>query len=177
MKLERHGNILQIIFNRPEHRNAYSVAMRDAFYQSLQLLDIDKEIDKVIVSGEGDCFCVGGDINEFGVQQDTSMAHAIRSTHNVAYLLMRHASSIEFHLHRACIGSGIELPAFAHRVVANENSFFQLPEITMGLIPGAGGTFSILRRIGRQRLVHWALSARRIDSETALAWGLIDEIM
>ncbi|RLB42987.1 MAG: enoyl-CoA hydratase/isomerase family protein, partial [Deltaproteobacteria bacterium] len=83
---------------------------------------------------------------------------------------------IECHVHGACIGSGIELPAFAHRIVAAEKTFFQLPELTMGLIPGAGGTVSILRRIGRQRTAYLCLSAKRITAPTALEWGLIDSI-
>ncbi|HQZ02024.1 MAG TPA: enoyl-CoA hydratase/isomerase family protein, partial [Thauera sp.] len=60
---------------------------------------------------------------------------------------------------------------------ASPTSFFQLPEIRFGLIPGAGGCVSIPRRIGRQRTAYLALSARRINAATALEWGLIDEIV
>ena len=83
---------------------------------------------------------------------------------------------IEARLHGACIGAGIELPAFAGKIIASRDAFFQLPEVGMGLIPGAGGTASILPRIGRQRLAHMALSGNRIDAETALDWGLVDAI-
>ncbi|MFP6795782.1 MAG: enoyl-CoA hydratase/isomerase family protein, partial [Pseudomonadales bacterium] len=83
---------------------------------------------------------------------------------------------IEVHVHGACIGAGIELPAFAHRVIAQRNAFFQLPEVSMGLIPGAGGTASILPRIGRHRMAAWALTGVRIDAETAMLWGLVDEL-
>ena len=64
----------------------------------------------------------------------------------------------------------------ATTVVADSNTFFQLPEIKLGLLPGAGGTVSILRRIGRHRTAYLALSARRINAATALEWGLVDEI-
>ena len=60
--------------------------------------------------------------------------------------------------------------------MARPDTIFQLPEITMGLIPGAGGTVSITRRIGRQRTAYMALSARRINAQTALAWGLVDAL-
>ena len=76
----------------------------------------------------------------------------------------------------ACIGAGIELPAFLERIVATGDAFFQLPEVAMGLIPGAGGTFSICRRIGRQRTAWMALTNDRIDAETARSWGLVDAL-
>ena len=68
------------------------------------------------------------------------------------------------------------MPAFARQVVAAEDAFFQLPEVAMGLVPGAGGTVSIPRRIGRQRTAYLALSGLRVDAATAHRWGLIDEI-
>jgi enoyl-CoA hydratase/carnithine racemase len=74
------------------------------------------------------------------------------------------------------VGAGIELPAFARSVTAASGTFFLLPEVAMGLVPGAGGTVSIPLRIGRQRTAQWALSVERLDVDTALRWGLIDAI-
>ena len=79
-------------------------------------------------------------------------------------------------MHGACIGAGIELPAFAGRLTASSDAFFQLPEVAMGLIPGAGGCVSISRRIGRQRTAYMAILGERFPAERALAWGLIDAI-
>ena len=66
---------------------------------------------------------------------------------------------------------------FTTRVDAKPGTYFWLPEVSMGLIPGAGGTVSLPRRIGRQRTNYFALSQRRIDAETALRWGLIDGML
>jgi enoyl-CoA hydratase/carnithine racemase len=87
------------------------------------------------------------------------------------------ADRYTFHLHGACIGAGIELPAFAGRVVAKPNTYFRLPEVDMGLIPGAGGCVSIPRRIGRQRTNWLAITGIELNAETALVWGLIDAVM
>lgn len=173
---ERHNDTLHLTLNRPEQHNAYSIAVRDALYEGLEIQANDPSVRTTIIRGAGACFCTGGALEEFGLADNIATAHAIRSTRHVGRLIAMQAEKIECHLHRACIGSGIELPAFAARVVAHKNTYFQLPEITMGLIPGAGGTVSILRRIGRQRLGYLALSAKRIKAETALDWGLIDEI-
>jgi enoyl-CoA hydratase/carnithine racemase len=80
------------------------------------------------------------------------------------------------HLHGACVGSGIELPAFAATVLAEPSTVVSLPEVSLGLIPGAGGTVSLPRRIGRHRTARLALTGDRIDAATALEWGLVDAI-
>jgi enoyl-CoA hydratase/carnithine racemase len=77
----------------------------------------------------------------------------------------------------ACYGAGVELPAFARRVVARADATFTLPEVGLGLIPGAGGTVSIPRRIGRQRAAWLMLTRRTIDVATALDWGLVDDVI
>lgn len=177
VKVERIVDELHITLNRPAARNAYSTAMRDGLYEALQLLKMDQGLSRAVISGAGSCFCTGGDLAEFGTAPDTSTAHAIRSSRSVGQLLLQLGARLEFRLHRACIGSGIELPAFAARVVADKNTYIQLPEIKLGLLPGAGGTVSIMRRIGRHRTAYLALSARRISAARALQWGLIDAII
>jgi enoyl-CoA hydratase/carnithine racemase len=83
---------------------------------------------------------------------------------------------IDVDLHGACIGSGLEIAAAAQRRIARDNAFFQLPELKMGLIPGAGGTVTVTRAIGRHRACAMMLSCARIRAETALGWGLVDAI-
>lgn len=70
----------------------------------------------------------------------------------------------------------MELAAFAGRVTAAPDARFCLPEVSMGLVPGAGGTVSVPRRIGRRRAALLALTGQTLDAPTALDWGLIDEI-
>jgi len=175
--VERRGDELHLALNRPAARNAYSARMRDEFYEALQLLRVDGGLRRAVIRGRGSCFSIGGALEEFGLAPDPATAHAIRSARSVGQLLLELGSRLEFRLHRACIGAGIELPAFAARVLAAADTFVQLPEIRMGLLPGAGGTVSILRRIGRHRTAYLALSARRVRVATALEWGLIDEII
>ena len=79
-------------------------------------------------------------------------------------------------MHGACVGSGIELAAFADRVVAALDTEIALPEIGLGLVPGAGGTVSLTLRIGRLRTAWLAFSGSTIDAATALSWGLVDQL-
>jgi enoyl-CoA hydratase/carnithine racemase len=75
------------------------------------------------------------------------------------------------------VGAGIELAAFARTVVAAPDTRCRLPEVSLGLVPGSGGTVSIPRRIGRHRAAWLGLSGDTIDVDTAAQWGLVDEIL
>lgn len=163
-----------ITFNRPNRHNAFSAKMRDLLVEALRVAaaaDID-----VTVRGNGPSFCSGGDLDEFGTTPDSATAHLVRSTRSAPWWISQRKERIRFDLHGSCLGAGVELAAFAGTVRAHPDTTFALPEIAFGLIPGAGGTVSITRRIGRQRTMELALSSAPIDAPTALAWGLIDEI-
>jgi enoyl-CoA hydratase len=174
--VRRDGATLHLTLDRAAKRNAYSAALRDALVEALQLAVRDDSITRVVLDGAGPAFCAGGDLDEFGSAQDPAIAHAIRTTRSAARLLAALRARVEVRLHGACVGAGIELAAFAGRVVAREDAWFALPEVAMGLVPGAGGTVSLPRRIGRQRTAWLALGGARLDAATALRWKLIDAI-
>jgi enoyl-CoA hydratase/carnithine racemase len=173
----RADDTFTITLNRPARRNAYSAAMRDALCEALQVADADPSLVRIVLRGAGPAFSAGGDLDEFGDADDAALAHVSRVTRSAAALLANLSVRCTAELHGACIGAGIELPAYAAHVRARPDAFFQLPEHSMGLIPGAGGTVSITRRIGRRRTAYLALSNVRLDAETALVWGLIDELV
>ncbi len=175
--LERTGDNLQVVLNCPQNRNALSAAMRDALTDAFRLAVQDSSITGIDVSARGPCFSAGGDLSEFGTMTDLARAHSVRMTHMPARYLAACRERCTFHLHGACIGAGIELPAFAARLVAKADTTFRLPEVSMGLIPGAGGCVSIPRRIGRQRTARMAILGETVTAEQALGWGLIDEIV
>ncbi|HEV3266101.1 MAG TPA: enoyl-CoA hydratase/isomerase family protein [Acidimicrobiales bacterium] len=174
--VDRLDDRLSITLNRPEVRNAYDAAMRDELCEALRMVSADPSITQVDLRGSGPDFCSGGDLNEFGTATDPVLAHVIRTSRSGARLLGGVSPRVTAHLHGACIGAGIELPAAAGRVIAEPDTRLQLPEVAMGLIPGAGGTATLPRRIGRHRTAWLALTGHAIDAPTALAWHLIDEV-
>ncbi len=175
--VEREGELLRLRLNRPARRNPLSVEMRDALVEALELVEVDSSITAVTISGEGKCFSAGGDLREFGSAEDPTVAHAVRSTRSVPQLLARCAQRLRFQVHGAAVGAGVEMAAFGGHVEATPDTFFQLPEIRFGLIPGSGGCVSIPRRIGRLRTGYMALSGRRVDAHTAYDWGLVDQLV
>ena len=176
IRLERRDKRLDITFGRPHVRNALDAAMRDALVDAFRLVNLDQTIDEVHLRGDGPAFCAGGDLDEFGTFVDPATAHLVRLVQSVGRSIADVSGRVTAHLHGACVGSGIELPAFAGTIVAAEDTVIGLPEISLGLIPGAGGTVSLARRIGRHRTARLALTGERIDAATALAWGLVDRI-
>lgn len=173
--LDRDGADIRIRLNRGV-RNAFDARMRDELVEALEFALLDPDAAGVVLSGLGPVFSTGGDLDEFGRADDVGRAHLIRTLRSPARLVHALGGRMTARLHGACIGAGIEVPAAAARVVARPGTFFRLPEVSMGLIPGAGGTASIPRRIGRHRACYMAIAGCDIDLETALAWGLVDEM-
>jgi hypothetical protein len=170
------GETLTIALNRPEVHNAYDAATRDALTDVLRSASLLADVRRVELRGNGPSFCSGGDLGDFGANDDLTRAHLIRTARAPGLLLHDLGPKATARVHGACIGAGIELPAFCARVIAHRDATFRLPEIGMGLIPGAGGTVSIRRRIGRQRTALLAVTGRALDAPTAQRWGLVDTL-
>ncbi|MDO8389725.1 MAG: enoyl-CoA hydratase/isomerase family protein [Actinomycetota bacterium] len=177
VRVERDGDVLTVCLDRPRRHNAISTRLRDELTAALQLAVLDDSIVAVHLRGVGASFCSGGDLGEFGSRLDPASAHRTRLARSPARLIHRLRERTIVHLHGAALGGGIELAAFAGRIVAHPDTRIGLPEVSLGLIPGAGGTVSLPRRIGRQRTALLALTTGTIDAPTALRWGLIDEIV
>jgi hypothetical protein len=176
VRVERQEDRLDIVLARPHVRNALNMAMRNGLLEALALAGSDPSLGCVVLRGEGPSFCSGGDLDEFGTFTTPAAAHAVRLATSIGRELDALGSRLRVEVHGPCAGSGVELAAFAGRVVARSDFTASLPELSLGLIPGAGGTVSIRRRIGRHRTALLALTGARLDAATALAWGLVDEL-
>lgn len=176
VRLDEAGGVLRIQLDRPAARNAFNARLRDELCEALAFAAAHPDAPLVELSGAGPAFSAGGDLDEFGRAGDPGLAHLVRTLRSPARLAHALGERLTARLHGACVGAGIEVPAAAHRVLAAPGAVFSLPEVSMGLIPGAGGTATIARRIGRRRACYMALSGAVLDAGTALAWGLVDEI-
>ena len=174
--VRRQGDVVRITLTRPAVRNAYDAAMREALLDATAVAEADPAAP-VVLDGEGPAFCSGGDLDEFGTLADPASAHLVRVGRSVGYALHLLADRLTANVHGTCVGSGVELAAFAGRVAATPDTTFRLPEVAMGLVPGAGGTVSVPRRIGRHRTAWLALTRQAVDATTAQAWGLVDEVV
>lgn len=177
---ERDDGRLTVRFNRPGRHNAFSTDARAALLEALEVARLDPSVTEMVLTGNGPSFCSGGDLAEFGTFADPASAHIARTRHSPALVLdeitARLGRACRAEIHGQVQGSGLEMAAFCGWVSCDPDAVLGLPELALGLIPGAGGTVSITRRIGRWRTAYLVLSGRSIDAGTALGWGLVDEI-
>lgn len=181
VQANRDGNTLHVRFNRPQRHNAFSTDARAALLEALEVARLDSSVDEVVLGGNGRSFCSGGDLAEFGSFADPAAAHLARTRYSPALVLdeltARLGRRCRAHVHGQVLGSGLEMACFCGWVSCDPDAKLGLPELELGLVPGAGGTVSITRRIGRWRTAYLVLSGRTIDPMTALSWGLVDEIV
>lgn len=180
VRATRDGDVVRIEFNRPQRHNAFSTDARAALLEALAVAQLDPSVTGVVLSGNGPSFCSGGDLAEFGTFADPARAHLARTRHSPALALdalaARLGRACRAEVHGRVMGSGLEMAAFCGWVSTRDDAVFGLPELALGLLPGAGGTVSVTRRIGRWRTAYLVLSGRTVDAATATSWGLVDEI-
>jgi enoyl-CoA hydratase/carnithine racemase len=180
VRVARDGDVVRIAFNRPQRHNAFSTDARAALLEALAVAQLDPSVTGVVLSGNGPSFCSGGDLAEFGTFADPASAHLARTRYSPALALdalaARLGRACRAEVHGRVMGSGLEMAAFCGWVTARDDAVFGLPELALGLLPGAGGTVSVTRRIGRWRTAYLVLSGRTVGAPTALEWGLVDEV-
>lgn len=174
--VRRDGEEMTITLNRPDRHNALSTQMRGALTEALTLATVDSSIELVRLDGNGPSFCAGGDLAEFGLRPDPATAHVTRLALSPGRLIHQLANRVECQLHGHALGSGVEMASFAGRVVATSDASIGLPEVALGLIPGAGGTVSLTRRSGRHVVARLALLGERLNAKQAQHVGLVDHI-
>jgi enoyl-CoA hydratase len=175
---ERNGNIGYVTLNRPRVLNVYSVQMRDDLYEVLSAIKLDDEIRAVILKGAGEkAFCAGADLSEFLTAPSVVKARQIRVLRDLWGLFRSMPQPLIAALHGYVLGSGMEIAMFCDIRIAAENVIFGLPEMGLGIIPGAGGTQTIPRVIGLSRSLDMLLTNRRMNAQEALDSGLVSRVV
>jgi enoyl-CoA hydratase/carnithine racemase len=171
----RHERLTEIVLTRAGRHNALDRRLRDEL--DIALDEATTQDGPIVVLGDGPSFCSGGDLDEFGTLPNPALAHLVRLGRSLATRFARAQERLVVGVHGSCLGSGIELPAFADHVVAADDARIGLPELDLGLVPGAGGTVSLPARIGRHRTLHLLVIGGTISAPVALDWGLVDEVV
>lgn len=170
-------SILHIHFNRPEQYNALSMEMLQALYDILHLAKHDKAVKAILLTGEGKAFCAGADIKQLATLNGVSgLAFAHLGQRTFAALEQLGKPSLVA-IQGFALGGGCELAMAATLRIAAKNAFLGQPEISLGIIPGFGGTQRLIRLVGRGRALEMCLTGRRVMAEEAAQWGLINQVV
>jgi enoyl-CoA hydratase/carnithine racemase len=170
----RDGHVALLRIDRPEARNALSPEVMELLAAELERLDPDPEVRCVVIAGSDKVFAAGADIK---AMSERSFAEALR---HPAASFWRRLAAIKTPMIAAvsgyALGGGCELALACDMIVADEGATFGQPEITLGIIPGGGGTQRLARVLGKQRTMEYVLTGKRFDAETARAMGLVNTV-
>ncbi len=151
--------------------NSFGPALRKATLEALQRLAADPDVDAVVITGDGRMFCGGADIREF----DTGVI-AEPGPNLVHGYIENFPKPVVAAIHGYALGGGLELALSCHARIAAQGTRLSLPEISLGIIPGSGGTQRLARLIGIEPAIDAMLTARSFTPAQALAAGLLDDI-
>ncbi len=176
--LEKHDRVATITLNRPEKLNALNLNMLGELYRIIAEIEIDKDVQCVIVTGSGDrAFCVGADINDWADLDPMAMAQEwIRLGHRIYDRLAGLPQPSIVALNGFTFGGGLELALACDIRLSSIDAQFALPEVSIGTVPGWGGTKRLPKVIGEGRAKQMVFTGDRIGAEKAEAWGLVNSI-
>jgi enoyl-CoA hydratase len=175
---EKKENIAYVTLNRPQALNAYSVQMRDDLYEILSAIKVDDEVRVAVFKGASDkAFCAGADLTEFLTAPSVVKARRIRAVRNLWRLFLNIPQPLIAALHGYVLGSGMEIALFCDLRIASEDVVFGLPEVGLGIIPGAGGTQTLPRIMGLSWSLDMLLTNRRLKSDEAHRFGLVNRVV
>jgi enoyl-CoA hydratase/carnithine racemase len=168
------GPVLEILFNRPEKKNALTGPMYAAVAEAFRRADQDPSIRVVLITGTGDTFTAGNDIKDFQGRAATN-----EPTHASPFLaaLSALATPLVAAVNGAAIGVGTTMLAHADIVVAARSARFAMPFTSLGLVPEAASSLLFPRLVGHQRASALLLLGEALDAETACAWGLVNKVV
>ncbi len=176
--VEREGHLAHLVLNRPEVLNAIDNSLAEELAAACETLADDDAVSAVILRGAGDrAFCAGADLkarHDFTPEQWSAQRDLFRRMFSRVRQVPQPMIAA---VHGFALGGGTELAMLADFVVASEDAVFGLTEVSLGIIPGGGGTQSLPRMIGRNRAKELIFAARRFGAAEARELGLVNHVV
>lgn len=175
--VRRHGHVAELVLDRPKAMNAVSSEMARSIGGACRTLAADRDARVVVLTSTHErAFCVGADLKERNSFSDAELVRqrpvARGAYTGVLELPMPTIAAV----HGFALGGGFELALSCDLIVADTTAVVGLPEVSVGVIPGGGGTQLLPRRVGAARAAELIFSARRVEAAEALALGLVDQL-
>jgi enoyl-CoA hydratase/carnithine racemase len=172
---DTHGHVGELVLHRPHALNALSTALMLEFAEACRHVAADPDVRAVVLSGAGSrAFSVGADLkerNDFSTEDLLAQRPVFRAAFDALRAL---DVPVIAAVHGFALGGGLELALSCDVIVAEDTVSLGLPEVTIGLVPGGGGTQLLARRTGLATALDLTLTGRRLDAEEAIRLGVID---
>lgn len=170
VKVERRDAVAIVVVNSPPV-NALSAAVRKGIADGVKSAQADDSVKAIVIACAGRTFIAGADITEFGKPPQSP------SLHEVIEVIENSSKPVVAAIHGTALGGGLELALGCHFRVATKDAKLGLPEVKLGLLPGAGGTQRLPRAVGPEMAVTMIVGGNPISAAEALKNGLIEEII
>lgn len=172
------NSIAQITINRPSKLNALNKATIQELHEAFDAADKDKAVKVIIVTGSGEkAFVAGADISEFAHFDVENGSKLAQKGQELLFDFVENLSTpVIAAVNGFALGGGLELAMACHFRVASDNAKMGLPETSLGVIPGYGGTQRLPQLIGKGRAMELVMTAGMIDAQTALSYGLVNHV-
>ena len=182
---ERRGAVLVMTLNRPERLNALpDLGDGEAFASVCESVNADPSVRCVVITGAGRAFSAGGDLKAMKERRDLfegSGAEIRERYRRVVHRIVRSLYGLEVPLIAAvngpAMGLGCDIAGLADIRIASDRASFGVPFLKLGIIPGDGGSWLLPRNVGYARAAEMLFTARSIDAETAVQWGLVNRVV
>jgi enoyl-CoA hydratase/carnithine racemase len=174
---EKDEYIARVTLNRPKALNAYSIKMRDELYEVLGAIQDDAEVRVILLKGAGEkAFCAGADLSEFLTAPPPVFARRARFDRDIWGRFINIQKPFIAAMHGYVLGSGIEMSLCCDIRLCSDDARFGLPEVTLGIIPAAGGSQTLPRMIGSSAALDILLSGRWLKADEALHLKLVNRV-
>jgi len=177
--LEHEKGIATIYVNRPEKLNALNKATIQELHETLKLVEENPDVHVLIITGSGEkAFVAGADIAEFAHFSTEEGAQLAAKGQQILFDFIENMKTpVIAAINGFALGGGLELAMACHFRIASENAKMGLPETSLGVIPGYGGTQRLPQIIGKGRAMEMIMTAGMIDAETAKMYGLVNHVV
>ncbi len=177
--LEHEKGIVTIYINRPEKLNALNKATIQELHETLKMVDENPDVRVIIITGTGEkAFVAGADIAEFAhFSAEEGSKLAAQGQQILFDFIEKMKTPVIAVINGFALGGGLELAMACHFRIASENAKMGLPETSLGVIPGYGGTQRLSQLVGKGRAMEMILTAGMIDAETAKIYGLVNHVV
>lgn len=176
---EQKGGIQIITINRPNQLNALNKSTIEELHQAIKLADADTKTGVIILTGSGEkSFVAGADIKEFADFSITQGGELAQKGQELLFTFIEQLSTpVIAAINGFALGGGLELAMAAHIRIASANARLGLPEVSLGVIPGYGGTQRLAQLVGRGKANEMVFTAGMLKAEEALQWGLVNHVV
>ncbi|MGW2957374.1 enoyl-CoA hydratase/isomerase family protein [Streptomyces sp. NPDC001220] len=176
--VRRHGHVVELVLDRPKAMNAVSADMARSIVAACTALGADREARVVVLTSSHErAFCVGADLKERNSMTDAELVRARPLSRGAYTGVLELPMPTVAAVHGYALGGGFELALSCDVIVADSTAVVGLPEVSVGVIPGGGGTQLLPRRVGAARAAELIFSARRVEAPEARELGLVDQLV